>query len=306
MRNQGRGHCVSTEIRSMLPANARREGPALGEDPMIRSKLAAIALAIAAALTISSELSAQDSQNYQHHHYKLVDLGALGEPVSYPLPQDHHAILWKNGGTKIREIDLGVLPGDSCSRAYWVNSRGQVVGNSENKKLCDQSGEHAFLWEEGRMLDLDTLIPPGWSLKLVKAFAITDRGEIVGAGVPPGCPRSQDASCGHAYVLIPCDQDRPETSDSAAELSTTQTQLAEKHQADDVAMAPDAVDRLAETLALNGEANSSLQAAWGRPSRRRRCLPAGGECSDPLLPRCCPGLTCTFEGMRAHCLKNPF
>jgi len=47
------------------------------------------------------------------------------------------------------------------------------------------SGQHAFLWENGGpMVDLNTLIPAGSSLQLVFAFAINDRGEIVGAGEP--------------------------------------------------------------------------------------------------------------------------
>ncbi len=48
-----------------------------------------------------------------------------------PMPQNHHAILWRNG----RKIDLGVLEneGDTCSRAYGINSSGQVVGNSESE-----------------------------------------------------------------------------------------------------------------------------------------------------------------------------
>jgi probable HAF family extracellular repeat protein len=156
----------------------------------------------------------------------LEDLGTLGGNTSAasfisdtgeivgvadlpgPSPQNHHAILWKNG----RKIDLGVLTneGDSCSRAYGINSRDQAVGNSENEALCDSSGEHAFLWEDGGpMIDLNSLIPPGSSLELSHALAITDRGEIVGLGVSPGCPPSEDDVCGHAFVLIPCDTGHP-------------------------------------------------------------------------------------------------
>jgi probable HAF family extracellular repeat protein len=162
------------------------------------------------------------------HRGKLEDLGTLGGNTSAPgfisdtgdivgvadLPglshQDHHAVLWRNG----RMIDLGVLQneGDACSRAYMINSSGQVVGNSENETDCDLSGEHAFLWEDGGpMVDLNSLIPPNSSLELSHALAITDRGEIVGLGVTPGsgCPPEQDDSCGHAYVLIPCDTAHP-------------------------------------------------------------------------------------------------
>jgi len=78
-------------------------------------------------------------------------------------------------------IDLGVLPGDACSNAYFVNSRGQVVGTSENQELCSIFvGQHAFLWQHGRMIDLNTVIPPGANLQLTHAVAINDKREIAG------------------------------------------------------------------------------------------------------------------------------
>ena len=157
---------------------------------------------------------------------KLEDLGTLGGDIASPgfisdtgdivgkadlpgpSPQNHHAILWRNG----TKIDLGVLQneGDSCSRAYWINSSGQIVGNSESEALCHVSGEHAFLWETGGpMIALNSLISPNSSLELSHAFVITDDGEIAGLGVPPGCDPSNDMLCGHAYVLLPCDENHP-------------------------------------------------------------------------------------------------
>jgi probable HAF family extracellular repeat protein len=124
-----------------------------------------------------------------------------------PSPQNHDAVLWKNGVV----TDLGTLPGDSCSNAYQVNSSGQVVGTSEDQILCAvPTGEHAFLWEKGGpMVDLNTLIPPGPSLQLTFAFAINDRGEILGTGLPAGCTPENISFCGHAFVLVPCDQNHP-------------------------------------------------------------------------------------------------
>ena len=153
----------------------------------------------------------------------LIDLGTLGgdtgltnwindrgdivgkADLSGPPPQLHDAVLWKDGET----IDLGVLPGDSCSNAYFVNSRGQIVGTSENQNLCSIFvGQHAFLWQQGGpMVDLNTLVAPGANLDLTYAVAINDKEEIAGFGVPPGCAPQDYEFCGHAYILIPCGED---------------------------------------------------------------------------------------------------
>ena len=164
-------------------------------------------------------------QTFHPFHWSkegLTDLGTLGGDTGYvnwindrgeivgkadlpgPAPQLHDAVLWKNG----QKIDLGVLPGDSCSNAYFVNSHGQIVGASETLELCTLSepiGQHAFLRDPGGPLtDLNTVIPPGATLDLTFAVAINDRGEIVGFGVPPGCAPQNVGQCGHAYMLIPC------------------------------------------------------------------------------------------------------
>jgi probable HAF family extracellular repeat protein len=158
---------------------------------------------------------------------KMTDLGTLGGNTGVvnwindkgdiagkadlpgPPPENHDAVLWKHRGAQM--IDLGVLPGDACSNAYVVNSHEQVVGTSESSDLCRiPTGGHAFLWEHsGQMVDLNSLIPPGSSLQLTFAFAINDSGEIVGTGVPAGCTPENIEFCGHAYVLIPCDEHHP-------------------------------------------------------------------------------------------------
>jgi probable HAF family extracellular repeat protein len=153
----------------------------------------------------------------------MQDLGTLGGPtgttewindeddivgktdLAPSSPQNHDAVLWRHGS---QMIDLGTLPGDACSLAYYVNDRGQIVGTSENQTLCAlPTGEHAFLWENGGpMVDLNTLVPPNGPLSLVFAFAINNRGEIAGVGVPPGVPPEDYETEGHAFVLIPCSE----------------------------------------------------------------------------------------------------
>jgi probable HAF family extracellular repeat protein len=138
----------------------------------------------------------------------INDAGAIAGKADLPgaLPQNHDAVLWQNGGRA--RIDLGTLPGDACSNAYYVNDRDQVVGTSEDQALClIPTGEHAFLWQHGGpMIDLNTLIRPGSGLRLTFAFAINDHGEIAGVGVPTGCAPQDVDSCGHAYVLLPRDE----------------------------------------------------------------------------------------------------
>ena len=136
----------------------------------------------------------------------IVGKTDLAGPLS---PQDHHAVLWTHGVIN----DLGTLPGDSSSNAYFVNDRGQVVGTSEDRAhMLIGVGEHAFLWEDGGpMVDLNSLIPAGSRLQLTYAVAINDRGEIAGFGVPPGVPPEKYETEGHAYILIPCEENHADT-----------------------------------------------------------------------------------------------
>jgi probable HAF family extracellular repeat protein len=88
-----------------------------------------------------------------------------------------HAFVW----TKQRGIrDLGTLPGDVLSEATGINAAGQIVGGS-----CDINNNcRAFLWQHGRMYDMNALAPHA-AMYLTFAGDINDRGEIVGLAYDP-------------------------------------------------------------------------------------------------------------------------
>jgi probable HAF family extracellular repeat protein len=122
------------------------------------------------------------------------------------------AYLWRKGVA----TDLGTLPGDCFSEAYAINTHNQVVGDSFS---CDGEAR-PFLWENGSMVDLNTLIPANSPLELVVvgplSFSVeplNDRCEIAGVGVPKGVDPGNLPVLGHAFLLIPCDENHPNVED---------------------------------------------------------------------------------------------
>ncbi len=79
--------------------------------------------------------------------------------------------------------DLGTLPGDAVSAGLGINSRGEVIGNSVSAPGPPMGNPRPFLWKNGVMTDLNTLITADSPLQLLTASSINDRGQITGFGV---------------------------------------------------------------------------------------------------------------------------
>jgi probable HAF family extracellular repeat protein len=87
-----------------------------------------------------------------------------------------HAFLWtKETGIQ----DLGTLPGDVNSVAVGINDSGEIVGPS----LDANFNPHPYLWRNGVMTALNSLIPANSPLSLLVACSINSSGEIVGLAV---------------------------------------------------------------------------------------------------------------------------
>jgi probable HAF family extracellular repeat protein len=146
-------------------------------------------------------------------HGVLRDLGTLGGSFGEPrsinesgeaagwalLPGDQvvHATLWKDGET----IDLGATADFPCSYANGINARGQVLGALQH--CPNNAPREAFLWENGDLVNLNTLIPPGAGVTLGGAINANGRGEIAAVGTLSNGDH-------RALVLIPCDEDHPD------------------------------------------------------------------------------------------------
>jgi probable HAF family extracellular repeat protein len=115
-----------------------------------------------------------------------VQDGALGT--------EYHAFLYSAGVMQ----DLGKLAAYPNSSGRAINSAGDIVGFSYTNSGID----HAFLYTNGSMSDLNTLIDPasGWTVGV--ALGINDSDQIVGSG-------TNALGQQHALLLTPVEVPEP-------------------------------------------------------------------------------------------------
>lgn len=107
-------------------------------------------------------------------------VGLSGGTGIHGLTFHYQAFLWQNG--KMR--GLGSIPRLHDSKASALNDKGQVVGNAYYR-----TDEAALLWQNGKVYELNTLIPPRSGWKLQNALAINNKGWIIGNGIHNGIRR---------------------------------------------------------------------------------------------------------------------
>jgi probable HAF family extracellular repeat protein len=121
--------------------------------------------------------------------FDATALNATGTVVGYSGTPflDVTGILVRDGALFGLGEDLG-----GAARPWAINGSGLVVGSRETSGGPD----HAFLWDDGVMIDLNDYLAQDSSWLLVRATGINDAGQIIGLGFMDGERR--------AFLLTPC------------------------------------------------------------------------------------------------------
>ncbi len=154
-----------------------------------------------------SGLALHITHAFQWENGQMIDLGTLpgfngstaydindaGQAIGYSwntITKESHATLWSNG----QITDLGTL-GGNISAAVAINNKGQVAGFGNT--TGNGGFNHGFIWEDGTMADVNSLIAAdsGWFLQQING--INDRGQMVGQGINSATGKQ------HGFLLNP-------------------------------------------------------------------------------------------------------
>ena len=108
-------------------------------------------------------------------------------PPSTPPGPEGRAFLYEKGADGgARVAPLNPLDGDLYSRARDIDESGRVVGWSRGVEGNEAEQFSAVLWEGEQVIDLNGMIPANSGWDLVDAYAINERGQIVGSAFRDG------------------------------------------------------------------------------------------------------------------------
>ena len=107
-----------------------------------------------------------------------------------------HAFLWPGPANDMQDLGTvnDAVNNDTFSVGLGINDAGQIVGVSSN---ADSSIIRGFIRQNGKLVDLNSLITGTNSLYLVTACSITSRGEIIGIAFDPNTGET------HGYLATP-------------------------------------------------------------------------------------------------------
>ena len=131
--------------------------------------------------------------------FAISDSGMIIGIVASPNGQTYYAAIWDSHNTH-QITNLGTLPGDVNSLGEGINNRGQAVGSTLNSS---GNWSHAFLWQNGTMIDLNTLFPASSNLYATMANQINDEGQVSGMAVVLSGPHAGEV---HAFLATPVDE----------------------------------------------------------------------------------------------------
>lgn len=148
----------------------------------------------------------EETHAFLHDGNTINDLGTLGDSTySYAsgINNNGQVVGWSGANAFLYSggvmASLGTLPGqNSFSKAFGINDSGQIVGAAYMLGL-DPDPFHtqarAFIFDDGMMTNLNSLIDPGSGWTLQEAQDINELGQIVGWGLHDGQTR--------AFLLTP-------------------------------------------------------------------------------------------------------
>lgn len=162
-----------------------------------------------------------ENRAFLHTGGVMVNLGTLGGTSSTAVALNESGVVVGNSATlndaETRAfvfqngalVDLGSLGGGSSS-AKAINNRGQVVGDSANAS----AQLRPFVWHNGVMTDLNTLLPANSGWELTSARFINDQQQVVGEGLFQGQ---------NSWYLLSLEDGQPENHPPVADAGADQT-----------------------------------------------------------------------------------
>jgi len=137
-----------------------------------------------------------------------IAINNLGQVAGSSNTSDGSLRAFRYSGSTI--TDLKSVYG--ISNGSGINDAGLVVGGSEYRGWTYANEWHAFLWQAGKIADLNQQLPRGSAWTLEVAYDINKDGRIVGSMLVSGQR--------HAFMMVPSGVSTPLTV-AAAPASTT-------------------------------------------------------------------------------------